>query len=378
MQPDLPSWVPALDGVLSVTQVAETAASIAAMQEPDGAVPWTPGEHTDPWNHVEAAMALLVGGQVEASDRAFAWCLAAQREDGSWPMKIVAGEIEDHSGETNMSAYLAVGVWHNWLVRRDFDFVRRHWPAVRRGLDWVVSLQLPFGGIAWSQEWADGRPARVNEQALLAGSSSIYQSLRAGVALSELMDEPQAEWELAGGRLGHALREHRDLFLDKSEFSMDWYYPVLGGAVRGEAATALLQSRWDEFVEDGLGIRCVLANPWVTGAETCELVMALDAVGDRERAQRLLLDMQHLRSEQGKYWTGYVFPDDVNWPAEHTTYTAAAVILAVDALGQGTGGSDIMRGATLVPHFRELALECGCPSGDASGHRVSGVSAHSS
>ena len=32
------------------------------MQEPDGAVPWTVGEHIDVWNHVEAAMALLVGG----------------------------------------------------------------------------------------------------------------------------------------------------------------------------------------------------------------------------------------------------------------------------------------------------------------------------
>lgn len=382
MLAELPAWVPGLDGVLSVPEVAETAASIAAMQEPDGAVPWTPGEHTDVWNHIEAAMALLVGGQVEASDRAFAWCLATQREDGSWPMKIVAGEVEDHSGETNMSAYLAVGVWHNWLVRGDFDFVRRCWPAVRRSLDFVVSHQLSFGGIAWSQEWADGRPAKVNEEALLAGSSSIYQALRAGVALSELVDEPQPEWELAGGRLGHALREHRDLFLDKSQFSMDWYYPVLGGAVRGDDGVALLQSRWSEFVEPGLGIRCVLENPWVTGAETCELVMALDAVGDRERALQLLVDMQHLRGDEGRYWTGYVFPDDVNWPYEHTTYTAAAVILAVDALAQGSPGSDIMRGATLAADFPELALECGCPSdsgsGESSGDRVAGVSAHSS
>ena len=48
--------------------------------------------------------------------------------------------------------------------------------------------------------------------------------------------------------------------------------------------------------------------------------------------------MQHLRDADGGYWTGYVYPDDVNWPAEHTTYTAAAVILAADALGQGTAG----------------------------------------
>src|SRR3712207_8414844 len=40
------------------------------------------------------------------------------------PMKIVAGEVEDDRGEVNMSSYLAVGVWHHWLVRRDPDFVR--------------------------------------------------------------------------------------------------------------------------------------------------------------------------------------------------------------------------------------------------------------
>jgi hypothetical protein len=359
-----------VEEVLTPDQVAETAASIAAMQEPDGAIPWTVGEHTDVWNHVEAAMALVVGGQLEAAERAFDWVARTQRHDGSWPMKLVAGEVEDHSGETNMSAYLAVGVWHHWLVRRDEALVRRMWPVVRRGLDWVVGMQLPFGGIAWSQEWHDGRPATVNADALLAGSSSIYQSLRAGVALAELLDEPQPGWELAGGRLGHALRAHRDLFLDKSEFSMDWYYPVLGGAVRGDAARALLDERWDTFVEDGLGIRCVRDNPWVTGAETCELVMALDALGDRSRALRLLADMQHLRAEEGRYWTGYVFPDDVNWPVEHTTYTAAAVVLAADALSGTTPGSDIMRGTSLAPNFAELALECGCASAD----RVAGVS----
>jgi hypothetical protein len=349
-----------VEHVLTWSQVEETAASIAAMQEPDGAIPWTTGEHTDVWNHVEAAMALVVGGQPEAAERAYDWAVRTQRHDGSWPMKLVAGEVEDHSGETNMSAYLAVGVWHHWLVRRDEAFVRRTWPAVRRGLDWVVGHQLPFGGIAWSQEWHDGRPARVNGEALLAGSSSIYQSLRAGVALAELVDEPQPEWELAGGRLGHALRSHRDRFLDKSEFSMDWYYPVLGGAVRGNAAVELLESKWDTFVIDGLGIKCVEQNPWVTGAETCELVMSLDAIGDHERALEQFAAMQHLREDDGRYWTGWVWPDQVNWPHEHTTYTAAAVVLAADELSRTTPGSGIMRGDSLAPHFEELALECGC------------------
>ncbi|MEV7398251.1 prenyltransferase [Aeromicrobium sp. NPDC092404] len=355
--------------MLGRDQIAETASSIAAMQEADGAIPWTVGEHTDAWNHVEGAMALVVGGRLEAAEAAYEWCARTQRPDGSWPMKIVAGEVEDASTESNMAAYIAVGVLHHWRIRQDRAFLQRMWPVVRRALDLVVDLQLPFGGIAWSREWDGNGPATINRDALLAGSSSIYQALRCGVALAEVIGEAQPEWELAGGRLGHALREHRDRFLDKSTFSMDWYYPVLGGAVRGPAADAMLAAKWDTFVVDGLGIRCVSTNPWVTGAETCELVMALASVGD-DRATQLFTDMQHLRTADGAYWTGLVFPENVNWPAEHTTYTAAAVILAWDVLTGTTLGAEIMTGHGIGVDFGEIMLECDCPSAD----RVTGAS----
>ncbi len=359
----MPAEVPGLDGLLPAREVRATARAIVADQERSGAVPWRAGEHTDVWNHVESAMALLAAGEVEAAELAYAWVPTVQRADGSVPLKIVRGEVADASGETNMSSYLAVGVWHHWLVRRDLGFVRRIWPVVRRGLDFAVSMQLPWGGVAWSQEWCDGRPAAVNREALLAGSSSIHHALQAGVALAELLGDPQPEWELAGGRLAHAVRDHPDRFLDKSEFSMDWYYPVLGGVVRGEAGRALVDARWDAFVEPGLGIRCVSRNPWVTGAETCELVLALDTLGDRKRALRLLGDVQHLRHDDGSYWTGFVFPEKVNWPDERTTYTAAAMILAVDALSLTTPGATIMRGTTLRT-FAEIGLDCGCASAD--------------
>jgi hypothetical protein len=357
------SALPSVDGILTQAQVAQTAASIAAAADRFGFLS-VGDEHADPWNHIEAAMACLVGGEVEAAERAYSFLATVQREDGSWPRKIVDGVVEDDRGEVNMSAYLAVGLWHHWLVRRDLDFVRRLWPHVRAGLDFVVSLQQPFGGIQWTP---------VDRFCLLTGCSSIYHSLRAGVALAELMSDSQPEWELAGGRLGHAIREHRDLFEDKSTFSMDWYYPVLGGAVREPAASALLATRWDDFVVPGLGVRCVDTNPWMTGAETCELAMALDGLGDHERALRLLADMQMLRHEDGSYWTGWVYADgsetpdeqrDVFWPPERPTYTAAAVILAADALGErfgtSTPGSGIYRGTSLAPDFPEIALECGC------------------
>jgi len=355
--------------LLTRAQVARSGAAIEVVQERDGAIPWTVGGHTDVWNHVEAAMALLLAGRDEAVDRAWSWVRRTQRRDGSWPLRTVGGAVEDASGETNMAAYVAVGVWHHWLVRRDERFVTALWPTVRHALDFACSMQLPFGGIAWSQEWSGHGPARVNRDGLLAGSSSIHHALRAGLTLAELLDDPQPEWELTAGRLGHALREHRDRFLDKSTFSMDWYYPVLGGAVRGEAGRELIDGRWHDFVVPGLGVRCVDTNPWVTGAESCELVLALDALGDRERAIRLFADAQHLRSDDGGYWTGYVYPDEVHWPAEHTTFTTAAVLLAHDALTGQTPGADLVRGTGLVRDPEPLALECGCASADAlAGH----------
>jgi len=362
--------IPSLPGLLSAHDVRATAASIGRVQEPSGAIPWFPGGHVDTWDHVESAMALLVAGEADAAGRAYGWLFETQRPDGSWPMKLAGGRVEDAGADTNMVAYVAVGVWHHWLVRRDEAFVRRAWPVLRAALDAVVAVQLPFGGIAWAWD-TDGQVA---DTALLAGSSSIHHALTCGVAVGELLDEPQPEWELAAGRLAHALRVHEDLFEPKHRFSMDWYYPILGGAVRGQAARARVRSRWDAFVVDGLGIRCVDDHPWVTGAETCELALTLEAIGERPRALDLLRAMQHLRDADGSYWTGYVFADDARWPEECSTWTAAAVVLAVDALSLTTPGSDIFRGSTLPGGFTEIGLECGCVPADESADRVAGVS----
>ena len=92
-------------------------------------------------------------------------------------------------------------------------------------------------------------------------------------------------------QLGHAVACHEEAFADKSRFSMDWYYPVLGGPVRGAAAQARLADRWDEFVVPSVGCRCVADRPWVTGAETAELVHTLAAVGDTTGDSRLDLTL---------------------------------------------------------------------------------------
>ena len=61
-----PHAAPSVDGILTGEQIIATARAIVAMQEPSGAIPFTTGQHADIWNHVEAAMALLAAGLVEA------------------------------------------------------------------------------------------------------------------------------------------------------------------------------------------------------------------------------------------------------------------------------------------------------------------------
>ncbi len=54
--------IPEVAGVLSASEVLASASTIAEVQRPDGMIPWFEGGHCDPWNHVEAAMALSVCG----------------------------------------------------------------------------------------------------------------------------------------------------------------------------------------------------------------------------------------------------------------------------------------------------------------------------
>jgi len=342
-----------LDGVLTAEQASRTVAALLAAQRADGAIPWYRGHHLDPWDHVESAMALDAAGEHERAAAAYDWLARHQLPDGSWYAAYADGDAArptDTARESNFCAYVAVGVWHHYLATRDEEFAERLWPVVLAAVEFVLRLQRPGGQIGWKRE-AGGAPVH---DALLTGCSSIHQALRCALALAEHREQPQPDWELAVGLLGHAVRRHPERFLDKSRYSMDWYYPVLGGALRGADAASRIEECWDRFVVDGLGVRCVHPNPWVTGGESAELALALWALGDVERALRILRWMQHLRAEDGLYWTGYVFEDDTIWPREKTTWTAGSLLLAIAAIGGDPATAAVFGGDALpnglAPH----------------------------
>jgi hypothetical protein len=275
VEPEVSVAVPEVPGVLSASDVLATAHAIAEVQQPDGMIPWFPGGHCDPWNHVEAAMALSVCGLHAEVELAYEWLAGRQLADGSWFNYYLAEGVKDPRLDTNVCAYVAAGLWHHHLVSGEDHLLRRLWPTMERAVDFVLRWQRPDGSVRWSLDPA-GRP---EGYALLTGSSSVYHSLRCGVAVAERLGKDRPDWELAAGRLGHAVAHHPSAFAPKHEFAMDWYYPMLSGALEGGPGRARMDAYWDAFVMPGLGVRCVSTNDWVTAAETAECVMALDALG---------------------------------------------------------------------------------------------------
>ncbi len=189
-------------------------------------IPWFPGGHADPWNHVEAAMALTLGDRHAEAERAYEWLVDLQRPDGSWHQYYLADRVEQDKLDANVCAYVAAGVWHHWLLHRATGASsRRCGRSSRRAIDFVLDLQTPRGEILWARH-ADGTPWSF---ALLTGSSSICHSLRCAIALAELLGHERPDWELSAARLAHVIRHVPDAFAPKHRWAMDWYYPVLAG-----------------------------------------------------------------------------------------------------------------------------------------------------
>jgi hypothetical protein len=205
-------------------------------------------------------------------------------------------------------------------------------------LEFVLAQRRADGLPLWAVE-ADGRPW---DYALLTGSASIQHALRCGARLGEELGDPRPRWTDAADTIAEHVRLRPGGFEPKPRWAMDWYYPVLTGAMVGEEAKARLADGWETFAMEGLGIRCVSDEPWVTASETAECALAYVAIGDRSTATELLQWTRTHRCDDGAYLTGIVYPERIVFPFdEHTSYTAAAVLLAVDAITGTTAGSTV-------------------------------------
>ena len=318
----------------SFDEIAATGRFVAHHQRSDGAVPWAVGQKIDPWDHVQCAMALAATGQYDAAKRAFRYLAQTQGEDGSWPAASTPTGVIDATRDSNHAAYIATGLWYLHRARPANEFLVELWPTLERAIEFVLRLQNDSGTIWWARD----ELGTVWPAPLITGCASIHGSLVCAARIAALLGRERPAWSRARERLAAALRDEQQIFFTAplveppGRYSMDWYYPVLGGAVRGQAGYERLVEGRREFLGEGVGCRCVRDRPWYTVAETCELIIALDTCGLTDRARDLFEWVHTLRQKDGSYWTGITHPDGQLWPVERLSWTAATVILAAVTL----------------------------------------------
>lgn len=311
---------------IDINAVAEV---IADTQLDNGEIPWCDGQKTDPWDHVEAAMGLNVGGYLEQARHAFEWFARMQLADGSLYSAYRNGVAEDRTRETNLSCYIAVGVYHYYLITRDETIVHKMWKNISAAIEFALSLQTPEGEIYW----AINPEGKVDHMALLTGCSSIYMSIKCALAMAKIMGVKKPRWIRGFEKLENAIKNKPHLFnMTKSRYSMDWFYPVLAGVITGKEAQRRIDRYWKKFIVEDRGVKCVSDEPWVTIAETSELSLALSAMGNRDLARIVFSWISDRRYEDGSFWCGFVCPDVIIWPEDKIAWTNAVALMAADAI----------------------------------------------
>lgn len=332
------------DKVLTQVQIQQSADFIQECQTDQGLILWHENGHGDPWNHVEAAMALAVASRKNAAEKAYDWLIVNQDPEGFWYNYYYKDRIKDYRIDTNVCAYIAVGAYQFYEIYKDIGFLETIFSTVEKAIEFVLKFQQKNGEILWCLE-PDGKPG---EYALLTGSSSVLLSLRCALKIAQILEFERPEWELSAYKLSNAISSFSN-FAPKDEYAMDWYYPILSGALNQEASVQRIKDGWETYTLENLGVKCVSNKPWVTTAETAECAMALDKLNDTQRAKELLMTTFSLRLSNGAYYTGCVYPEEITFPFnEVTSYSAAAVILADCAISSEESFAGIWRGDNLL------------------------------
>ena len=307
-----------------------------------GAIPSNQDGSHDPWDHLEALMGLTILGYKTQALKGLNWMVSNQNQDGSWYNLYQDEKPLELNKQTNYAAYISVAVWHFYLINNDINFLQEFWEPVKKGILFSLSLQHDNGAIAWNIDEFE----KIDEDYLLTGCSSIAKSLECAIAICQALGDQnyESEWRIAHSKLIAALENPSGIFdlkKDRSRFSMDWYYPILGGINSQKRINSLTTKIKDSFWIQGLGIKCVSDEPWVTVAETSECSIAYKKIGKDKIALELLLNAISIVDSKGIPYMGWQFHENIYWPDETPSWTSAACILAADANNRLTSGAGL-------------------------------------
>ncbi len=319
-------------------------AYIKSIQYKSGAIPSNEDGTHDPWDHIESIMGLNIYKDIEASKSAFNWLTHHQNSDGSWYAKYYKTDAIEKNKPTHFSPYIAVAALHFFRIFKDINFLQSIWSSIELAVNFSVELQQDNGTIPWSIN----NNSQIENDYLLTGCSSILKSIECGIALSKILNETKniEKWKKAHLLLSNAIQDPDgkfDLIKDRKRFSMDWYYPILSGCLKQDEKSHYINKIFKDFYLDGIGIKCVIEEPWVTVAETSEFILALMCAGYDDEAKRLLFDVLNISDEEGIPFMGWQYEQNIFWPEEKPSWTAAALMLSADCVFDYSDASDLFK-----------------------------------
>ncbi len=319
-------------------------AYIKSIQYKSGAIPSNKDGTHDPWDHIESIMGLNIYKDIEASKSAFNWLTHHQNSDGSWYAKYYKTDAIEKNKPTHFSPYIAVAALHFFRIFKDINFLQSVWSSIELAVNFSVELQQDNGTIPWSIN----NNSQIENDYLLTGCSSILKSIECGIALSKILNETEniEKWKKAHLLLSNAIQEPDgkfDLIKDRKRFSMDWYYPILSGCLKQDEKSHYINKIFKDFYLDGIGIKCVIEEPWVTVAETSEFILALMCAGYDDEAKRLLFDVINISDEEGIPFMGWQYEQNIFWPEEKPSWTAAALMLSAECVFDYSDASDLFK-----------------------------------
>ena len=307
-----------------------------------GAIPTNKNGTHDPWDHLEAVMGLATLGYQTEAINGLNWMIANQNTDGSWYNLYDDQKPLELNKQTNYSSYLAVAIWHFYLLYNDINFLKNHWEYVKEGILFSLTLQNDNGAIAWNID----DKGHIDDDYLLTGCSSIAKSLECAIAICQILGHKsiEKEWRIAHAKLIRAIENPTGIFdlkKDRSRFSMDSYYPIIGGISSKNIISSLMSNIKTSFWIKGLGIKCVSDEPWITVAETSECSIAFKKMGEDEIALELLHNAIAIVDSRSIPYMGWQYNENIYWPEETPSWTSGACILAADANYQLTNASEL-------------------------------------
>jgi len=297
-------------------------------QTEDGSIVWDLNGKCDPWDHLECLLALAIFEEEAHFKKGMNWFFANLDDNHLIQSEFKNGKVHKDYYEHHHAIYAAVPLLQYLHMGLDKKYVKEKLNEVAKITEATLAARDQFGCFYWAQD-ING----MCDNSLITATSSIYLSLKCAIKIFEKFGINTTELKTELKSIRACFHENSERFdrdqVDRSRFSMDYYYPFLSGLDQDKESFIKGLSL---FYVDGLGIKCVIEEPWVTFAESSELIIALCRFGEFDLARKIFMEIDEFKDQDGVLPTGYQYAEKIFWPDERSSWTNAAYVIAADCL----------------------------------------------